>query len=73
VQIEVKWLAGVNGMSIEMAGAEDKWTGRIRKAAGALAIGDRCEDARVGARVPNFAGAGVVTLGHAGDAPENKA
>lgn len=42
MQIEVKRLAGLDGESVKMAGAEDEWAGRIRQSARS-GFGDRCE------------------------------
>jgi hypothetical protein len=73
VEIEVKGLPRLNGMSIEMAGAKNKWTGRVRKAAGARPIGDRCEHSCIRTRAANLTRARILAFGHAGDAPEDYA
>jgi len=70
VQVEVKRLAGLNGESIEKAGAEDKGTGRVRESARTF-VGCRREHARVRAGVANLTGSGIGTLGDAGNSPEN--
>ena len=69
----MKGLAGLDRLSIEMTGAEDKGAGRVGKSAGTFPVRDRREDGCIRAGVADFAGSRVAAIGDAGDPPENDA
>jgi hypothetical protein len=70
VQIEMKRLAGLNRLAIEMTGAKDEGARPVGEAAGSVALRHGFEHTGTRARLANVAGTGLRTPRHTGDAAE---
>lgn len=71
VDVEMKGLAGLDDVAVEVAGAEDEGAGQVGETAGGVFTSEGFEDGGVGTGFANFAGSGVAAVGDAGEAAED--